>query len=200
MKIPSPWRHCWATPFRNAPSPTFSLDEKIYVLLVQVHFSWTFCYLQLNASQLIQTTSWSFFSVWLGFVLWLMKFIHIQGQKPEKLVWPSSTVVRVCVYLVAQYCPTLCNPIDCSQQDSSVHGIFQARILEWLPFPTPEDLSDPGIKPTFPALAGVFFITAPPGKPNPDLSIRLCALWNQGFVFFLYPPWHLARSLSDWSF
>ena len=142
MKIPSPWRHCWATPFRNAPSPTFSLDEKIYVLLVQVHFSWTFCYLQLNASQLIQTTSWSFFSVWLGFILWLMKFIHIQGQKPEKLVWPSSTVVRVCVYLVAQYCPTLCNPIDCSQQDSSVHGIFQARILEWLPFPTPEDLPD----------------------------------------------------------
>ena len=142
MKIPSPWWQCWATPFRNAPSPAFYLDEKIYVLLVQVHFSWTFCYLQLNASQLIQTISWSFFSVWLGFVLWLMKFIHIQEQKPEKLVWPPSTVVClcVCVYLVAQYCPTLCDPIDCSPPDSSVHGIFQARIREWLPFPTPGDL------------------------------------------------------------
>ena len=34
--------------------------------------------------------------------------------------------------------PTLCNPMDCSPPGSSVHGIFQARILEWLPFPTPE--------------------------------------------------------------
>ena len=32
---------------------------------------------------------------------------------------------------VAQSCPTLCNPMDCSLQGSSVHGIFQARILEW---------------------------------------------------------------------
>jgi len=33
---------------------------------------------------------------------------------------------------VAQSCPTLCNPMDCSPPGSSVHGIFQARILEWL--------------------------------------------------------------------
>ena len=31
---------------------------------------------------------------------------------------------------VAQLCPTLCDPMDCSLPDSSVHGIFQARILE----------------------------------------------------------------------
>ena len=31
---------------------------------------------------------------------------------------------------VAQLCPTLCDPMDCSLQGSSVHGIFQARILE----------------------------------------------------------------------
>ena len=34
--------------------------------------------------------------------------------------------------LVAQSCPTLCDPIDCSPPGSSVHGIFQARILEWV--------------------------------------------------------------------
>ena len=33
---------------------------------------------------------------------------------------------------VAQLCPTLCNPMDCSPPASSVHGIFQARILEWV--------------------------------------------------------------------
>ena len=30
-----------------------------------------------------------------------------------------------------QSCPTLCDPIDCSPPGSSVHGIFQARVLEW---------------------------------------------------------------------
>ena len=33
---------------------------------------------------------------------------------------------------VAQSCPILCDPMDCSLQGSSVHGIFQARVLEWL--------------------------------------------------------------------
>ena len=33
---------------------------------------------------------------------------------------------------VAQSCPTLCNPVDCSPPGSSVHGIFPARILEWV--------------------------------------------------------------------
>src|SRR5574340_331024 len=32
---------------------------------------------------------------------------------------------------VAQSCPTLCDPMDCSPPGSSVHGIFQARVLEW---------------------------------------------------------------------
>ena len=33
---------------------------------------------------------------------------------------------------VAQSCPTLCNPVDCSPPGSSIHGILQARILEWV--------------------------------------------------------------------
>lgn len=41
---------------------------------------------------------WSFFSTWLVFVLWLMKFIRIQEQKPEKPVWLSSAVVHVDLY------------------------------------------------------------------------------------------------------
>ena len=40
----------------------------------------------------------------------------------------------VCIYVcsVAQLCLNLCNPIDCSPPGSSVHGIFQARILDWV--------------------------------------------------------------------
>ena len=33
---------------------------------------------------------------------------------------------------VTQSCPTLCNPMDCSLPRSSIHGIFQARVLEWV--------------------------------------------------------------------
>ena len=46
--------------------------------------------------------------------------------------------------LVTQCCPTLCYPMDCSLRGSSVHGTLQARILEWLPFPSPGDPSNPG--------------------------------------------------------
>ena len=38
--------------------------------------------------------------------------------------------------LVAQSCPTLCDTMDCSLPDSSVHGILQARILEWVAMPS----------------------------------------------------------------
>ena len=56
----------------------------------------------------------------------------------QKETFPSYTMyvcvcVCVCVcVLVAQSCLTLCNPMDYSPKDSSVHGISQARILEWV--------------------------------------------------------------------
>ena len=37
---------------------------------------------------------------------------------------------------VAQLCPTRSDPVDCSPPGSSVHGIFQARVLEWVPLPS----------------------------------------------------------------
>ena len=40
------------------------------------------------------------------------------------------------VFFVAQSCPTLCDPTDCSPPGSSVHGILQARILEWAAMPS----------------------------------------------------------------
>ena len=60
----------------------------------------------------------------------------------------------------------LCDPVDYSPPGSFVHGILQARTLEWLPFPSPGDLPDPGTEPASPALAGGFFTTEPSGKPG----------------------------------
>ena len=74
-----------------------------------------------------------------------------------------------CYRLAAKSCPTLCDTMDCILPDSSVHGISPARILEWV-FPSPRDLSNPGIKPASPALAGGFFTTKPPGKPSKSVT------------------------------
>ena len=62
-----------------------------------------------------------------------------------------------------QSCLTLCDSMDCSLPGSSVHGILQARILEWLPCPPPGDFPSPGIEPTSlmsPVLAGKLFTTS----------------------------------------
>ena len=45
-----------------------------------------------------------------------------------------------------QSCLTLCDPVDYSQPGPSVHGISQARRLEWVAISSPGDLPDPGIK------------------------------------------------------
>ena len=51
--------------------------------------------------------------------------------------------VYVCVCVHAQSCLTLCNPVGCSPSASSVHGIFQARIMEWVAFSYSRGSSEP---------------------------------------------------------
>ena len=70
--------------------------------------------------------------------------------------------------LVAKLCPALMWPIDCSPPGSSIHGTSQARNWSGLPFPSPGELPNLGIKSTPlvpPPLAGGFFTTEPPMKP-----------------------------------
>ena len=71
----------------------------------------------------------------------LLGICPTQGQNPGLLHWQEdslplshlgSPVLPLCVCEVTQSCPTLCNPMDCSPTGSSVHGILQARILEWV--------------------------------------------------------------------
>ena len=64
-----------------------------------------------------------------------------------------------------QSCLTPCSPMDCGPPGSSVHGTLQARILSGLPFHSPEDLPDPGIKPQSPALQADSLLSEPSGKP-----------------------------------
>ena len=85
------------------------------------------------------------------------------------LLGVSSTSHCVCVCARAQLCLTLCDLLECSLPGSSVHGIFQARILDWVAISCQSlgDLPDPGIEPTSLVsltLAVRCFTTAPLGK------------------------------------
>ena len=81
-----------------------------------------------------------------------------------------ALVISMCnlcaVWLCAkslQSCLTLCNRMDCSSPGSSVHGILQARILEWVVLPSPGGHPDPGIECVSlrsPVLTGGFFTTS----------------------------------------
>ena len=71
--------------------------------------------------------------------------LHIRPKEIwEYLVEVAKLKVKM---LVAQSCLTVCNPMDCSPSGSSIHRTLLARTLEWVPFPSPGDLPDPGIKP-----------------------------------------------------
>ena len=80
-------------------------------------------------------------------------------------------------------------PVDCSLPGSSVHGIFQARILEWVGFPPPGDIPKPGIEllfPGSPALADGFFTTETPGKPMLLVSSLYLALGTKDFLLCFF--------------
>ena len=62
----------------------------------------------------------------------------------------------VCVW-VTQSCPTLCDPMDCSPPGSSVHGILQLRILEWVTTPFSRASSQPWNRTWVSCIAGRFF-------------------------------------------
>ena len=79
--------------------------------------------------------------------MWLGK-IQEKGKKHEKMV----------EVLVIQSCMTLCNPMDCSPQGFSVHGILQARILEWVAIPFSRRSPWPRDQAQVPCIAGRFVI------------------------------------------
>ena len=74
---------------------------------------------------------------------------------------------------VAQSCPTLCNPMDCSLPRSSVHGILQTRILQWVAVPFSRGSSQPTDQTQISHIAGRFFTSWATGKPEKMLPYLL---------------------------
>ena len=84
---------------------------------------------------------------------------------------------------VAQLCPTLCDPMDCI-----VHGILQARILEWVAFRFSRGSSQPRDRTQVSRIAGRFSTSEPQGKPK-----KLANYWKGTLIL------RSTFSLSQWS-
>ena len=79
---------------------------------------------------------------------------------------------------------SLCNPMDCSLPGSSVHGILQARILEWAAMLSSMGSSNPGIKPTSlksPALGGGLFTISATWEASKTKHVLLVCWWHNSF-------------------
>ena len=85
----------------------------------------------------------------------------------------------MCCAKLPQSCPTLCKSMDHSPPGSSVHGILQARILEWVALLSSRGSTNPGIEPTslmYPALAGGFVTTSTTWEAPKDSNSYLMEL------------------------
>ena len=92
----------------------------------------------------------------------------------------------VCVFSHIQ----LRDPMDHSPPDSSVHGILQARILEWVAMPPSRGCSQPRDRTLVSCIVGLFFIAEPPGKPHTrEEGTIIC--WSLLLLkVFLQPGWY----------
>ena len=84
----------------------------------------------------------------------------------EFIIYFQSVKLLACTLKSLQSCPTLCNPMDCSPPGSSVHGILQARILEWVVMPSSRGPSQPRDGTQVPCIAGGSLLAELPGKPQ----------------------------------
>ena len=78
-------------------------------------------------------------------------------------------------------------PMDYSPPSSSVHGILQARILEWVSISSPGDLPDPGIEPRSPTLQADALTSVPPGKLSDEqIDINFINILKRTCMFYTF--------------
>ena len=85
---------------------------------------------------------------------------HFNTKHPYPLIFFPGFLMHACI--VIQSCLTLCDPMDCSPPGSSVHGILQVRILEWVAMPFSRGPSRPRDRTQVSCIAGEYFTTWAP--------------------------------------
>ena len=101
------------------------------------------------------------------------------------LIWLFKFLLAKSAAESLQSCPTLCDPVDCSLPGSSVHGIFQARVLEWV------------------AIAFSLNFLLPSSNSVWMSALILCLRWLKGhyvtFALDLFPIGCRVQSLKMWA-
>ena len=87
------------------------------------------------------------------------------SELSEALCPGLQPFIQAFVHSAAQSCLTICDPVDCSPPGSSVHGMLQARILEWVAMLSSRGSSQPRDQTQVSCTADGFFTIEPPGKP-----------------------------------
>ena len=109
-------------------------------------------------------------TVWEILVVAHALWFSDQGSNPRLLHWEHDVLATgppsASDSEVAQWCPTLCNPINCSLPGSSVRGIFQAIVLEWVA------ISFSRKSPNHSIVLNLPFPPLKSGMPRPPLSCR----------------------------
>jgi len=94
-------------------------------------------------------------------ILLLMFFIlSTKWKQKSNIYYIFNIYICAVLCLVVQSGLTLCDPMDCSPPSSSVHGIFQASILEWVAMPSSRGSSQPRDQTQVSCIAGRFFVWA----------------------------------------
>ena len=90
--------------------------------------------------------------------LWVYAFIFFWT------IWECHIIYDQLKVSVAQSCPTLCDPLDCSPQASLTMGLSTQEYCSGLPFPSPGMSSDTGSEPRYASLQAEYLLSEPPGK------------------------------------
>ena len=144
-------------------------------------------------------TRWTW--VWVNSGSWwwtgrpgVLRFMGLQRVRHDwatELNWLkysfSSCMTRMscCVHActITKSCSTLCDPMDCRPPSSSVYGIFPARILMWVAISSSRGSSWSWDQSRVSCIAGKFFTTEPPGKPQRGHMYILIMKWSQSLLF-----------------
>ena len=113
----------------------------------------------------LNKTQWGF---WAQKPICVSCFLFVGNR-----LYSASMTFSVFQVLLAQSCPTVCDSMDCSPQGSSLHGVLQVKILEWVATPFLVALHDPGIEPWSPVLQEDSLPTDPQGSYKGQIKFLL---------------------------
>ena len=124
---------------------------------------WTaFCFFSRSCVSLLYPLSSFIFAFPLLLLVEILPWFQVPSQilcAPQRRNPVSLSQLHLAIMCVLG-CVWLCDPLDCSLPGCFANGLFQARILEWFPLPTPGIFPTQGSSPVSPALAGKFFTTS----------------------------------------